>query len=108
MLERDEETEDTKAKIRELQKKIGQHEKEYHMMSFHTEGTSEANDSGEKNTEGNKRKHGDNTGVSATDCAGLRAHSYEVEPQDFVDESGFVIVVFQGAATFLFMRRADA
>ena len=89
MLERDEETEDTKAKIQQLQDKIDQHDKEYPMKSFHT-----------KDTVGNKRKcldrGADDRGagggagdIGATDCAELRAHGYEVKPrvEEVVDES---------------------
>jgi hypothetical protein len=58
---------------------------------------------GTNKTQGNKRKRlnsdvndrgagGGAGGVGATDCAELGAHGYEVEPQDVVDEDGFVIM----------------
>jgi hypothetical protein len=94
MLERDKETEDTEAKINELRGKIYDHNKHFPMKSFHTE-----------DTQGNRRKCPDRDvddrstgtgggagGVDATDCAELEAHGYEVEPQEVVDENGYVII----------------
>jgi hypothetical protein len=71
VLEREEESEDTETKIRQLQNEVEKHNKG-RMKSFHT---------------------GDRD-AGATDCAELEAeleaHGYEVEPRDFVDESGGV------------------
>jgi len=96
VLERAEETEDTEAEIQQLQNKINQHDKKYPMKSFHTKDYP-----GTNNTQGNKRKRrnsdvddqGSGGGVSATDCAELGAHGYEVKPRtgDIVDEKGGVI-----------------
>ena len=99
MLERDEESEDAKAKIDQLQSKIEKYDNEYPMKSFNTK------DSPGTNNTGNKRKRPDRdvgdqgTGggagsVDGTDCAELETYGYEVEPQDIVDESGFVIQAF--------------
>jgi hypothetical protein len=86
MLERDKETRDTIAKMKQLQSRINKHNKEHPMMSFHS---------------GTKRKYGDEDGqgagggagdVGATNCALLKAHGFEVEPREVVDESGFVIM----------------
>jgi hypothetical protein len=88
MLEREEETGDTGAKIRQLQKSIEKHNKEHPMQSFNTKDTP-----GTNNPQGNKRRRGDDGGGGAgeTDSAELGAHGYEVEPRDLVDENGIVM-----------------
>jgi hypothetical protein len=53
VLEREEETEDTEAKIRQLKDKIEKHNKGHPMKSFHT------NDTRGNNTLRNRRKCGD-------------------------------------------------
>jgi hypothetical protein len=88
MLEREEDAEDTENEIQELQDEILQND----IDSFHTKDTI--------NTEGKKRKRsstGDSASaregagsVDAEDCAQLRVRGYEVEPEDFVDDSGIV------------------
>ncbi|KAF8501598.1 kinase-like domain-containing protein [Russula emetica] len=88
MLEKEEEG-DTKAKIQQLRNSTDQHDKRYHMKSFHTKDT------------GNKRKRpnsdvdgvgGGAGGGDATDCAELRAHGYQVEPRDIVDEDRHIMI----------------
>ena len=118
MLERDEESEDTKAKIDQLQRKIERHDNAFPMKSFNT------NDKLGNNNTGNKRKRPHRDGgdqgtgggagsVGGTDYAELEAHGYGVEPQDIVDESGFVIQAFSKVrqpfrtSRFLLMRPAD-
>jgi len=94
MLEREEESEDTKARITQLQNNIKQHDKEHPMKSFHTKDTS--------NTQANKRKRpnkevdgqgADPKGLGITGCAELRALGYEVKPQagEETDEKGGVL-----------------
>ena len=50
------------------------------------------------NNTGNKRKRSDrdvsDKDTGGTDCAELETHDYVVEPQEIVDESGFVIQTF--------------
>ena len=93
LLERDEKGEDTEAKIYQLQSKIEKYDKKYHMASFNTKDKK----MGTNNT-GNKRKRSDrdvsDKDTGGTDCAVLETHGYEVEPQEIVDESGFVIQTF--------------
>lgn len=69
-----EETRDTTANIRRLQNRIEQHDEEYPMMSFHTRDTSDSSDVDDRGAGGGARD------VSATDCAELGEHGYEVEP----------------------------
>ena len=84
MLERDEEGEDTEVKISQLRSNLEKHDNEYPMDWF--------------NNTRIKRKRPDrdfsDKGTGGTDCAELKTHSYEVEPQEIVDESGFVIQAF--------------
>ena len=98
MLERDDEPEDTDAKIRYFRSVIEQHHAKHPMASFSSaEGTNSKNN----DAQGNKRKRGDNQGgggdapgISAEDCAELEAHGYVVEPRDIEDESGYAIRAF--------------
>jgi hypothetical protein len=96
MLGREEERGDTKAKIQQLQSKIKKHDKEYHMKPFHTKGTLGTNNScrSKRKRDGDDGGQGAGGGAGSTDCAELRSHGYEVEPQVIVDESGFVIESF--------------
>ena len=93
ILEREDEIGDTKAIIKELQKKI-----EAPMKTLYSKETT--NNKGK-----NKRKRLDGgigdrgagrraRGGGTTDCAELRAHDYNVEPEDIVDESGGVFKAF--------------
>jgi hypothetical protein len=97
MLERDEKDEDMEAKMTLLRNKIERHDDEYPMNSFNTKETNNRNkrkrtdrDVSDKGTGGG----GGAGSVGGTDCAELETHGYEVEPQDIVDESGFVIQAF--------------
>jgi hypothetical protein len=83
MLER-ENDDGTNAKIKLLQEMVNEHDRKHHMETFSTKDHSK------------KRKLDDRNagGVDATDCAELEAHGYEVEPQDVVDEYGFVMEKF--------------
>jgi hypothetical protein len=95
VLEMEEETEDTAAKIQDLISKIEKHNKG-RMKTFHTKDTP-----GSNHAQRNKRPRlnsdvddrgagGGAGGADATDCAELGAHGYEVEPRDIVDEDGIV------------------
>jgi hypothetical protein len=95
VLEREKYTEDTEAKIRQLKDKIEKHNKVYRMESFHTKDTRGNNTQG-NNSQGNRRKRGDG-GAGATDSAELGAHGYEIEPRDFVDDSGIVYESFSSS-----------
>jgi len=92
MLERDENGEDTEAKINLLRSKIEKYDNEYPMESFNTKDKKP----GTNNT-GNKRKRPDrdvsDKDTGGTDCAELETHGYEVEPQEIVDD-GYVIEMF--------------
>jgi hypothetical protein len=92
----EEEMEDTEMKIKQLQDKVKQHADEHHMKWLYTKDSP-----GTNNTQGNKRKRADDRGAgggaegaSTAHCAELGEQGYEVEPQDIVDESGFVIESF--------------
>jgi Protein kinase domain len=96
VLERDEETEDTKEKIVQLEWKINQYDNAVHMKSFHTKDNTSKNNTNKNNT--NKRRRvndnegegagGGAGGVNLAACAELTAHGYEVKPQVIVDERG--------------------
>jgi hypothetical protein len=96
MLEVEGEAEDTVKKVINLQEDIKRHVKQYSLKSFRTKGTQMVNISTM-----NKRRRSDEDlsdgsatggaeGVNGADCAELRAHGYEVEPQakDIVDPDG--------------------
>jgi len=111
MLERDEETGDTEAKIKALQNRINNHDKRFPMKSFNTKDTDKRkrpdNDVDDRGAGGD----GGAKGVCATECAELRAHGYEVEPRDVVDESGTMESFFkvrQPLSTYAPRRRCDA
>jgi hypothetical protein len=91
VLETEEGTEDTEAKIRQLQNKIEKHDKQHPMKAFNT-----------RDTRGNKRKRPnsdvDNRGAGGGQCAELEAHGYELAPQDILDESGGVRKLFSNCA----------
>ena len=74
MLEMEEGDDDTKAKIRQLKRKIVQHNAKNPMEGFYSE-----------DTQGKKRKC-----RGATDSAELGARGYELEPEEIVDEKGGV------------------
>jgi hypothetical protein len=95
VLEREEETGDTEAKIRQLQDKIEKYNKGHPMKSFHTK-DARGNDTQENNTQRNRRKRGDG-GAGATDSEKLGTHGYEIEPRDFVDDSGIVYESFSSS-----------
>lgn len=82
-----EESEDTQAKIRQLQDKINQYDKVFPMKSFHTKDTL-----GTNSTQGNKRKRDSNVGAGGVgDCAELGAHDYVVEQPVIGGEFGIPI-----------------
>ena len=76
MLERDEETGDTEAKIKELQNRINKHNKRFPMKSFNTE---DMNKREHPESDVDDRGGGGASGVGATVSAELGAHGYEVE-----------------------------
>ena len=78
-LETDEETEGVEVETQRLQETIDQYDKP--MKSFYT-----------KDSVDDRRAGGGAGCISATDCAELGAHGYEVKPpaEDIVDEKGGV------------------
>ena len=95
MLETEETDDTTEAIVQQLQNRIEEHNVVYPMESFHIKNT--------KDTRMKKRKRlngdvddpgagGSVGGVDATDCAQLRAHGYDIEPRDVIDERGNVII----------------
>ena len=69
------------------------------MIPFHTKDTPR----GSLNSDVDDRGAGGGAGgVGATDRAELGAHGYEVEPRDFVDESGYAIESFSNVRQPLF------
>lgn len=95
VLERDEENEDTKVKIRYCQDNIKQHNMKYPMKLPHIKDALGNDAQGnKKKREDGERPSGNAGGVSETDYAELGAYGYEVEPQDIEDERGYAIMSF--------------
>jgi hypothetical protein len=90
MLER-ENDDGTNAKIKLLQEMVNEHDRKHHMETFSTKDHLKKRKLDDQNAGG---ADGGSGGVDATDCAELEAHGYEVEPQDVVDEYGFVMEKF--------------
>jgi len=87
MVERDGEIGNTIAKIEYLQREINKLD----MQTFYSKDVNKRkrpDDVGDRGTGGNGRARRG----GGTDCAELGAHGYEVEPQEMVDEKGYVIV----------------
>ncbi|KAI0245824.1 hypothetical protein BJV78DRAFT_1259964 [Lactifluus subvellereus] len=83
-----EEAEDTKATIEQLKDKILKQNEESPMKSFHTkEGTQGQGTKGKGAHTGGGAGAGAG-GAGAADCAELRAHGYEVNPEVIVDDKG--------------------
>ena len=94
MLESEEPDYTSRAIIQQLKNRIEQYNRQHPMNSYHTDTQKDSGSAGV---------------VDATDCAGLGAHGYEVEPQAEVDEKGNVMMKFSNCANpFLLMRCADA